>query len=771
MNTAGIAFILILLLSMVSVAGQAEARHKRPEKPEVIPVQSESYTIKEKDKNILYSAYNSNGGKEISGKTFFFGACKVWVKTTISKAKSGEFERNNPDATFYPGDGFAYSFSAGWEGNPAHCRRFVVCPVETNNLTPAGGKCELDKLMVKKSKKARKPSSAAMSGSAEIPPDENLSGHRISLTAAAERWICFFPPKQKRVCGWVLIAATGAYYPPVLKPQVDINILQEYINDADGYKSGNLDGTYYLWDALNLVHSPKYKWKKERFGTISVAISKQYDLRLEKEFQCEKKECDYTLVHRGFEPWSRHYEYGDGTTVYNATAEQDIRKHLFVYKADLFNLGRLIHKAENKTNQLVVVYEPVMQSMPYLLLKDTHTYSWGDRNAAALHYNGSLGGGPDDTPGIHQKRRSKINDWEYRGWVLNQIYPLKLNQTLAWSEAHPQNNTRQRCTDYIYDPSSFEAKRHGTAMFVKEGWGKIYFEYPILHTMLKNKFLYVNATIHNTLQSSSFAGIVSKNLTSYKYDYPDQKFRNTIKLLTYDSEGQKTAHAVSVKLEPVNATLADYFCAKTAHDKNANFGDIIVGDMYGPENFAQGTGNVNLKYNKVSYEPSPAYLFSGIDPLEYDISSALEDMISPYRTELKVADRTVIQNRFVAPHDVITHVANIDDDNILNVTGAGQIYRVNPQFKFGQIAYVALDGKNQTQNCISGCTVVVKGALSKIEAQNVWGGHASAVVNGTAPQDKRQEFPAVSVITIIILAGIAFVMVRAALKKLGGVKK
>ncbi|HEX9846655.1 MAG TPA: hypothetical protein VGA92_09395, partial [Candidatus Nitrosotenuis sp.] len=68
----------------------------------------------ESSPEILYSGLVSGGGPEIVTETHYWGFCKIWVETGISKSYSNGFVRNNPDKSFYPGDGFGYIFVYGW---------------------------------------------------------------------------------------------------------------------------------------------------------------------------------------------------------------------------------------------------------------------------------------------------------------------------------------------------------------------------------------------------------------------------------------------------------------------------------------------------------------------------------------------------------------------------------------------------------------------------------------------------------------------------------
>lgn len=682
----------------------------------------------ESSPEILYSGLVSGGGPEIITETRYWGFCKIWVETGISKSYSNGFVRNNPDKTFYPGDGFGYIFVYGWAGDPSKCRNFSICPILSKNISPgSSGPCELQKQNTLAKKASKNGKAWSSSGVAEISAEQNLSGHYISLQVNAERWGCHFPKKAPRACGWDMISASGSYSPSVIKSSVGISLLQEYLNDIDGYKSGNLDHTYYLWDAVNIVHNPIYKWKEERLGTLSVKITKQHDLKLETSFQCESDRCIHTLVHPGFEPWQKQYEYGSGTTIYNATKEGDISRHAITYKIELYNLGRPIHKSENKTEPLIVVYDPIYESYPYLVLKDEYWWSWGNRQGIALEYKGSMGGGPDDTAKIHQERRSKINSYSYSGFAFDPILQKSLNQTFLWDGAGAAS-LAQKCADSKTDHTAFESKSE-TAMFTKAGFGKIAFSWPIVKTMLEKRYL--NATIQNILQSAGFAGFGNKDLTEYTYQYPDVKFNNPVKILTYHSDGSRTELPISVKLIPdvsKNAQYTqDYTCSKVLHDTGKpELANIIVDDMYGKDNESNGTGYINLKTQLTSTWFAPFYSIIVNDTLDLPISEGYK-ALSPYHITITVGEKTRTVNRVVNFLSPFVHVANLDSDNLLNVTEGFGFVRINPDEKFGEIAKVLINGKELNVDCTDGCTTTIYSTEDlNVEVWNVWGGRAFA---------------------------------------------
>lgn len=665
--------------------------------------------------DVLFNSYMSAGGSGTSTSKSFIATCKVWVQTTISKAYANGSPRVNPDKTFYPGDGFGYLFTYGIIGSSGCQGPYPKCPdpVFLNQISSCG--------------------KSSSSGNVEIPTDENASGHQIKLQVDAQRWECHLVKAGKKsskwTCGWRTISVVGSFSPNVLKPKIDVNLSQENINDSDGYNSGNLDHTYYLWDAVNIVHNPVYPWKNDRVGTLSVKVTKTYDLTLEKEFQCELKLCQYTLVNKGFEPWPRIYEYGSGSTIYNATQNDDIRKHLLTYQVELFNLGQFIHKDENKTEPLVVIYDPVYDKYPYLVLKDEYWWSWGNRQGIALEYKGSNGGGPDDLSGLYEKRRSKINQYDASGFALNPIEVRKLNQTFSWDSAnHIHIDPTKQCQNVTIDSTSFEAKKQNTAMFVKSGYGKISFDWSIIGTMLQKR--YINATIDNTLQSASFAGIGIKNLTKYQYVYPNVKFNNPVKILTYHSDGSRTDYPISVKMIPDVSKGAeytqDYICKKIIHDDyKKEISNIVVDDMYDRKNEGNATGFINLRTQLTSTWFPPFYKIVAENPLDLNLNEGYT-ALSPFEITMTVGEKTRTVNKIVNFLSPFVHIANLDSDNILNVTESFGFVRIIPDPKFGDIIKITINGNELKENCSDGCTTTIMANQNlQIEAWNLWGGHAS----------------------------------------------
>lgn len=279
-----------------------------------------------------------------------------------------------------------------------------------------------------------------------------------------EAWNTYTKLRNNTTYSKADIASFALFTPSILDPNIAISVTKENLTDSDGYTIRNLDGTYYLWDAINVIHKPIYRWQNERGGTLETVTTKKYDITNEKEFECQKKSagtCDYTLEHSHVQSWNKVFDHGAGLTIYNGTSDKDLGRHFFQYKIDLFNIGRYLNTTSGFTDTLIVRYDPVYQNYAYNMLKDDHWWAYGNRPAVALHYYGSIGGGPDDSSGIHEFRRSKLNGFDYSGYAFDPVNKVFLNEAMTWNSAEPitlQSITfDDRCNKEVnFDPSSFE---------------------------------------------------------------------------------------------------------------------------------------------------------------------------------------------------------------------------------------------------------------------------------------------------------------------------
>jgi len=196
---------------------------------------------------LLYTVTETAGSGPLNTENLTKDLCFVHVKIDVYSAHHGAFHRNNPDKTFYPADAFDYEISTWKEGcNPAY---WQPCPMQStpNNSAPNGPNCIKDVNF----------SGFDDSGTAMI--NSAYAGGVISVSkqAMAEQWVCT-KGASGWSCNWKTITASATQAVPGRLPNMTVDmwtIGEEFTEDV-GYTSRNLDESYYVWDAINVVHNP-----------------------------------------------------------------------------------------------------------------------------------------------------------------------------------------------------------------------------------------------------------------------------------------------------------------------------------------------------------------------------------------------------------------------------------------------------------------------------------------------------------------------------------
>ena len=579
-----------------------------------------------------------------------------------------------------------------------------------------------------------------------ITPDYTAGSVSLSKRAMAEQYVCH-KGDSGWSCGWNTVSASATQAVPMRLPNmtVDMWTVGEEFTESAGYTSRNLDESYYVWDAINVVHNPIYEFKNDRVGTIFVEYEKIHDpLVLEEEFFCDAALCVNTMEISGFLPWTGTFDYGGGNTVYNATSLEDIGEHEIKYIARLYNIIPQIDEFTQTIDELVVEYEPIYESYVYPVLSDDGKVAFDDRIGYALHYfgNESTDANPDDEIGIHEDRRSKINDYFYSTWGADPWEFDFIDGTvgtsdysddiqLTWDEANhvgivtneiPVGRSVQIEDELI--PTEFpgiipyEVGEHGTANFLKAGYGKIKFSYDGLLDVVLDPVLkiprYENATVFNTLESAHFAGHEVSFLTFNEYMYPESFFHNTVNVLAVDSEGmQDDSVNLSITMIPREEIAGTTYLNQYVHDKiifdtdDDGFAQIITGldmdgndivivndhDIYPLDNLTvEGTGSISLEKTRrvlssftqydttidQTFDPneivdvSGKYLLDTEDGvLPIPLTTGL-DALSPYVISI-TADNGSIEHTNKFDHIWYdfsigySYQLNMDDSNLLNM--------------------------------------------------------------------------------------------------------
>jgi len=680
--------------------------------------------------------------------------CKVWLDIHTTPSQYNGLPRSNPDGTFYPGDAFDFAITVHWNSwcwsikpKSINADGLQISQIQISPISSGGGQSF----------------GYTESGHAEI--GIGSSAATLSQVVFGYGLICSFNPQTGGTCFRGSTAGSTSYSPPIISPKVTIDLTKQNLTDTDNFMMRNLDGTYYIWDGINIVFNPQYQWKNQRVGTISAHTTYSSDMYLQKDFECQKKSCSDTLLYSRAKPWTFSYEYAQGQTNWVPETSSDIKKHTFTYKTTVYNLGRLIGQSQfTKTDALVVKYDPVYDSSyGYTVLKDGQWWGFGNRPAVAMHYLGSKGGGQDDPDqGVHEYRRSKINSFSYTSYAYKILTPVPLNVTMTWSESHSANFIDD---NFIYQSNSLQPGNN-VAMFVKSGYGNIIFQHPILFTILKTR--YDNSTIINTLQSANFAGLDKLDLFKYYFGYPHTRFSTDVIVIALHSDGSINHIPLDLKMIPdhsENATYEqDFIRTKVIHDRDRIFAGIVLDDMYGKDNLATGTGVINLQAHLTSMViPDVSQVFAQ-NPLDLPLNLVYEQP-SPYNVTITAGGKQLsfIERGFEFDTNW-KYVVNMDQNNILNGTRYQGIVTIHPDNNFGPYSQVLVDGKMQNITCTKGCTVMLpdRNKNSTVDAYNIWGGKASQTfdIDNSAPQDTYDYSKIATLVLLVSLAVIGYGFVR-----------
>ncbi len=703
--------------------------------------------------------------------------------------------RNNPDGTYYSGDAFFYIFK--YSASPT-CISLTVHPLKSYNgldITYTGMNIPDQKYMDSESKNKFKSTvesrcnsvkrySGCISGMASVSgniaknctdnsdPCINKSA-KLELTITGKKKVCRSSGDGGSKCSIIPVVRTATISPDVLIPNLDVTLSIEQVQDKDRYDARNLDGTYYLWDPIVVRHVPELLWKNHRENTIHFETVKTPDLKIETHIECGLNSCNKVLKHTGVTPSPWSLGNGDGITMYNATGTSDLGRNFFSYDTDVFNAGILLDSDSDKTDALAVRYKPEYSQYPYPLLSDDHRTSYEDRAAVALHYFGSHGGGPDDDAGIHEDRRSKINDFLYAGAGFDPWNLVLFNETLAWSEARDvgilkEHDAVSKFADVAktQNPSVTPCETfEETAMLVKAGYCKVYFEYPILDTVHGSTGpRYENATLFNTLVSRNFAGQVLTYLSHYEYRFAESFFNSNLHVRSVGNNGTVNPVAITVDVMPYSQmqSIQEYTREKVGHDSDdPGLAKIISQDVYPVKYSESGTGSLDVKLRRTAsnfevYQTNGNQSLANLDivslsSLYFENSqNARLDVpldvgygaLSPVTIQVTAANMTKKFHHGYVDFSTDSQILiNLAKDNTLDVTRNPGSVTITAHPGFGEIAKLYADDTAINAACNTKCTISTKdNEKISITAENAWGGLA----HGVAPEFVPEERPSAS---------------------------
>ena len=588
----------------------------------------------------------------------------------------------------------------------------------------------------------------------------------------------------RTICRNIPVVRTVELKPDILVPELDVLLAKEILKDSDGYDAGNLDGTYYVWDPITIRHIPELKWKNDRDNTIHFVVQKIPDLKIEGELDCIDNTCHSRLIHPGTTTSTWDLGNGDGLTIYNATDSSDFGWNDFVYNITAYNGDTFLANDYDTIGALAVKYAPKYSQYPYSVLSDDNRNSYENRAGVALHYFGSYGGGLDDAPGLHEDRRSKINGYAYAGVGFDPWTPIFLNDTLSWSEAldvgilYEHRQIAGNDTVASGSNSVIPCEAYGdTAMLVRAGYCKVYFDYPILDTILDSAGpVYENATLFNTLISDHFAGWNPKYLLNYEYRFPESLFHTNLNVKSVGDNG--TINDIPIRVHVALSdddpyAIRDYIREKITHDSaDPGFGAIISDDVYATEYSESEIGQLDVKLRRIAskfetYQNNQNQNLSGVDIVNlsslYFENSKNARLDVPYHVglgSLSPMTVSVTANGLTRQYDYdyidfgtdYEILINSSQNNTLEISRYHGSVTITPDASFGDVAKLYVNGRQVNVTCGATCVInTPENTQIQIDVENFWGGKAHAIVPEFIPKE-TPSVPSSNLFPLVLFA-------------------
>jgi len=583
--------------------------------------------------------------------------------------------------------------------------------------------------------------------------------HKLSLSVTGTKIVC-----NNDKCKTVKVTRNSNLTPKVLESDFVISTKHTPIRDLDYYETKNLDDTYYHHDSIGITHEPLFPWKSERATNIQFDTTRTHNLLKEYEFDCNDKICLHTIKTDGIFPTNHTIHNGDGITILNTTIQDVFGYYTINYQSTVSNINRDIGIGTGEMTIELVPYEPqYSQGYPYPLLIDSKEYSFDDRQAIALYYMGSTQDGI-----VHSDRKSLINGFYNFGYGYDPYYPSVISQNFTFSQG------------VAYVDSLESSERN--SMFVKEGYGRMYFDYPLGEIVGVNHIANLeNVTTHTTLSSNDFAA-KDTFLNYYSMRYPEIPFTKHLTIKSVNQNGTIMNDLINLKILPykkINTEyISQYIYDKILFDtKDKIFAEIISNDTYPmyQEYSSNGVLYANITRTPIFFDEyhsqtDQGTFFNGSlsnisqlnkSPdtlrlsLPYDIGLG---SLSPTSFVITVNDFTnILDERYYTFGGKQEININVQKDNKLPIhRSLGKIEVYSPS-NFGDISELLVDGTSVKQKCERGCVLLFQPEKELIiTAKNMWNGEASVIspkfIIPVPPQSEEPNYKLIVVIIVVLVA-------------------
>ena len=556
------------------------------------------------------------------------------------------------------------------------------------------------------------------------------------------------------------------------------NILFEYLqlSDTDGFHHGNVDGTYYLDDVIGIHAIPDAPFKEDRAGTISFENSIVHNTVIKiSETSCDDSSCDVALS--GDRISTSTHSTTNGDMISTHYTQDKLGLASIYHESEMYNLERYVGLYNSTATPLVVCYDPVISEIRFWSnLKDAGNSSFDNRYAAAIKYDGSVGGCADDPEGLYEDRRVKITDIysvfsqsDNFGKMINVTAPdVLLSDGSSIADMNILDSVRDMITNHTvaYSFAGPTLTMNHTVQDVQidsAGFSRLLFDVSINDGYLDKN--YINVTSHNTFESTGFGGRDSVLLANGTYTYPWGFFSTSFNVTAYKYVSESipceeefchdTASVALADTDVMIGTITFTDSANTSislvdfylnyHGDDKEFAYMHLSDMYEmnvPQDIGSYTGEFLLNKTAIYYDESMQdYLFenyrygndtSSASPAQYLIGqSPVVFTEGRYYTSAEIpATRGDEQKTNIIAFDdlymkhPIEYSINMNPDNYLDIRRATTAVSIPHYLHFGDIANVTInDAPARNISCNAGCMIVLPNdSPIDIAANNVWGG-------------------------------------------------
>lgn len=619
--------------------------------------------------------------------------CSVSLSARSSHLTYAGLPRNNPDGTYYPGDAFSISLVISSQ----HCTSVRIAISGDGAVRIGCRSCSSTRIEI---------SPFASPGHYAVRASVSGTGPGGSDSARAQ--LSFV----------------------VANPMITVRVLPANVTDAEGYLMRNADGTHYVNDAVALKYEVDYRFKDARRGVIEPEVTRTHQYPRIADLDCQQESC--TLVVPATSATSGYradFAYATGISVANATAPQGLGQKEFRFDVRLKNAGVYTGMGTTYTHTVSIVdYNPVFATVyPYLNLKDGGDRSYEKELTTGLHYLGSS----DSDGTVKPLRRAKLNLYT------NQVSALVAG-TNATDISDQARLTWLSTSAFQSDSSSgvttvSENKPGRHTMIERAGYAKIALKMigydPVTFTQPQN------VTASPAFYSKDFAGKGMAKLFDVTYTYPDTHFANTITAKVLDGSST-AARAVRLEVRPAagsTTTVCEYYDKHALYSTgDPVFSKMALSDVYPcAATFREaGKGTIEVRANMTGILIPKIYdtLYpGGLAELRPEVA-----LVSPSSIQLKVSvsgtGKVKTYDLALYAHDRDAEIiANVGQNNALDVARYGDAVTVKSPANFGPIAILQVNGKALPEACFDSCTLDVPVAAT-IVATNEWGGKATAVV-------------------------------------------